>query len=277
MVVFLLIVIAQPGLAAPLAGPVPTMSISLDPPQAEAEVTQSQGDTVEFKGTVEINQPVWMTSELILKGVVGTGWPVEVDPNGTEVTGPMTIHFTTTVEIPAATSSYLTGNVIISGSLKAPALSAVVTTGSAIVTIKQYYKLRIEASDPLIELERGQSGKIEVNIYNDGNGQDTFDLSLIDMPDGIRASLGQNQAIIHQDEYETIILDVTVEEDAPDVQHIVMVKVISVGSAGEYDKTYPVYVYVRTFSDNFGAPGLSVSFVILMMVAVSLVYKKLAR
>ena len=265
------------ALAQPDAGPVPSMSLRLEPTQVEAEVTQSLAGTAELQGTIEIDQPQLLTSNLTLTCVVNTGWPVEVDPNGTKVTGPTTIHFTTTVEVPPATSALLTGNVIVTASLKAPMLTAVEASSSVIVTVSQYYKMRIEVNTPLMDLERGQSDQVELNIYNDGNGKDTFEILLLDVPYRIRASLGQNQVSVHQDEHITIVMDVTVEDDSPDVQHRLEVKAVSVGSGGEYDKTYPVFINVRTFSDNIKAPGLPVSLVILVIVAVALVHKLRAK
>ena len=164
--------------SVPEAGPLPTMNVSLEPHQVEAEVTQSEEGEAKFQGTVEIDQSQFMRGNLTLKCVMSTGWPVEVEPNRTEVKGPMTILFTTTVEVPPGTSSLLTGNVVLTASLKVPGLTAIHAEASAIVIVGQYHKLRIESSEPHTHLERGQSGQIEVNIYNDGNGQDTFEISL---------------------------------------------------------------------------------------------------
>jgi len=265
---------AMPTASVPDTGPLPTMNVSLEPPQVEAEVTQSEGGEVEFQGTVEVDQPQLLTSNLTIKCVMNTGWPVEVEPNGTEVTGPMTIHFKTTLEVPPATSSLLAGNMMLTASLKSPGLTAIHAGASAIVTVGQYHKLRIECSDPLTDLERGQNGQIEVNIYNDGNGQDTFDVSLEEIPDGIRASLGQNKVTVQQDEYETIIVDVTIEEDSPDVMHTITVRVTSTGSDGDYSRTYPVFVSVKTFSDNIKAPSVPIPIVIFTLLVATVLIRR---
>jgi hypothetical protein len=253
------------------------MSIGLEPTQAEAEVTQTEADTVGFTGTVDIDQPVWMTSELTLNCVVNTGWPGTLDPNGTDVTGPATIVFTTSVEVPAATSSLLTGNVIISGSLKAPGLSPVMASASAIVTVDQYYSLRIDSSEPMNDLERGTSGQTEINLYNHGNGQDTFKLSLSTAPAGIRLSLESDQVTVQQDEYVHVVLEITVGNDADGGQHSIVVTAASLESGGEYKEEYTVYVVVRTFGDDLGAPGFPLGMALIAILVVASRARQRAR
>ena len=269
LILFLLMtLLAVPAMAKPDAGPAPTMSISLEPTQQEAEITSRDNGTVELQGTVEIDQPRVMTSVLTLDCVANTGWPVDIDPNGTEVTGPMTIHFTTTVVIPAGTSSLLTANVIISGSLKAPGLAPVVASASAVVTVKQYFKLRISTSY-MAHVQRGESDNIEVAITNDGNGMDTVNIELLGVPDGIRVSLSTNQVTIHQNEHVTIELEVTANKDSPAGSHDMVIMATSGGSGGEYHQSETVIAYVDTPFD--GAPGLSISIVILAIIVVSVI------
>jgi len=277
ILVLLLTLFAAPALALPDAGPVPTIFISLDPLEQKAEVTMAQLGTVEFQGTVEIDQPRLMTSVLTLTCVVNTGWPVETDPNGTEVTGPMTIQFTTTVIVPPATSSLLTGNVMVTGSLKAPGLAPVLAQASAVVTVDQYYVLRIEAEEPLKDLERGESDETELNVYNDGNGQDTIKLSLMDVPEGMRIGLNSNQATIQPREFVTIVLDINVGNDSPGGMNTVIVRAVSSESGGDYYRDYPIHIKVNTMADNFKAPGLPVSFVILAILAVTIFVRKRTR
>jgi hypothetical protein len=246
------------------------MSICLEPLVAEAEVTQTEEANVEFIGTVEIDQPLLMTSDLTLDCVVNTGWPVEVDPNGTQVTGPMTIHFSTTVVIPEGTSVYLTGNVIITGSLKAPGLSPVLASASAAVTVAQYHGFRIESNDSVIDMARGENVDADIMIYNWGNGVETVALEILDMPEDVQVSLSVSQVSIYPDDYSTVRISVSARNDCDSGMHQVDIKAVSIASGGGCVDVYTLRVYVNKFSDNFQVPGVPVPAIILVVVLVAL-------
>jgi len=264
-IVVTLAILSISSYGQPDAGPVPTMSISLDQAQVEAEVTAREGAEVQVPGSVEIDQPQWETSELTLTSVVNTGWSGEIDPNGTQVRGPMTVRFTVTVEVPAGTSSLLTGNVIIRGSLKPPGLSPVVASATAVVTVKQYFVIRLSAAEPMASMERGSGEKIEVDVYNDGNGQDTVQFELIGVPEGIRVSLDTNQVTVGQGEYETIGIDVTTTRDSPAGNHQIDVQATSLESGGAYKVSFTAFARIDTPFD--GAPGPALPTVLLAVLA----------
>jgi hypothetical protein len=276
--ILVLLILLPPVQAGPSEGPVPVVSVTLDPTWQVAEVTQSQSGEVTVQGTIDIDQPQIMMSNVTIKAVMNTGWPIEVEPTTTQVTGPAIVNFQVDVVVPAATSSLIVGNLIVTVSVKAPLLTAVHATATAVVSVSQYYKLRIEASDPLVHMERGQSGEIEVSIYNDGNGQDTFEISLEDVPNGIRASLETNQITIPQDDNETVAIDVTVENDSPNEMHTITVKVVSLESGREYYKTYPVFVDVRSKGDILESPSLGIPSVLMTIILVASIFRsKLKR
>jgi hypothetical protein len=169
--------VAEEVEAAP--NPIPILSLSLFPSQLQAKVTQSQLGAVTFGGnaTVEKIQGIERVT-VTLAAVVNTGWPVVISPQTIPFINPRTERFQVTVIVPPATSSLLTGNVIISGTAKAPGLAPIPASASAVVTVSQYFKLRIEAESPLREVKPGDLTFNVVNVYNDGNGQDTFELEI---------------------------------------------------------------------------------------------------
>ncbi len=79
---------------------------------------------------------------------------------------------------------------------------------------------------------------------------------------------------MQKDEFETIILDVTLEEASPDVMHTITVRVTSSGSDGDYFKTYPVFVSVKTFSDNIKAPSVPIPIVILTLLVATVLIRR---
>ena len=264
----------DPTLARPDAGPVPTLSVSLDPAETEVEVTEAQLGTGQFQGTAEIDQPIYMTSNVSVDVVVNTGWPVVVDPDWEEVTGPDTLSFVVTVIVPPATSSLLVGNLFVRVTAKAPLLAPVQATTSAIVTVDQYCELRLEVEDPLHAIRRGESAKVEVNIYNDGNGQDTFELTLMDVPDGVRASLDTSQVTVQQDENVTFVIEVKVGDDASGGMHTILVRARSMESDELIVKDAPLFVNVETLSGDLRSNIQEITIVIVVTVAVFLVLRK---
>ncbi len=269
MAVLSMVVIPLSAEGLPDAGPVPSVSVSLEPGQAVAEVTQTEGDEVTLNGTVEIDQPLVLTSELTLETVANTGWPTEVKPNSTTVTGPATVQFNVVVEVPADTSSLLTGNVFVTISLKAPALAPIEVRASAVVTVDQFFKILLTSPEPLAHVKRGTTDRIELSIYNNGNGMDTLSLELIGAPDGIRMTLATNQVTVFNGEYATVGIEVMASEDAPKGSSTVLVRATSVTSGGEFTTQLPVYVYVDTVFNQAPWPHVPVVLMALVIAALA--------
>ena len=143
-------------------------------------------------------------------------------------------------------------------------------TASAIVTVSQYFKLRIEVEDPFIEMERGDEGETEVSIYNDGNGQDTFAIDMETIPEGIRVSLDQTQITVQQDEHGVVTLRVRAEEGAQGGMHTLVVRARSMESPELYSKTFPVQVRVETLTSDMSA-GDVITYVAIGVIAVGAV------
>ena len=263
--------------ALPDAGPVPSASLSLEPSQVEANVTQRQPGEAHLIGTLEIDQPVHLTSNVTLNSIVQTGWRSELTPNVTEVTGPGTVHFTVDVTVPAATSCFVNGQVQVRATVKAPLLAAVEATANAIVTVDQYYEVRVMPEDPFLLLKRGESGHTALEIYNEGNGNDIFTISLVNVPNGVQARLDQSTIALMPDENGTVMLDVTVEDDSPDVSHKVVVQVTSSESGGDCEKTCHVTVSVWTLSDELKAPGPPIPLVLLAFVVMAALLRRRAK
>jgi len=264
--------------ALPDAGPVPSISIHMEPSQAEAAVTQREGDDVQFTGTVEVDQPAYVRSNVTLECTVNTGWGSVIEPNMTSVTGPDIVRFTVTVTVPSATSSLLVGNVNVQTSVKAPLLAPIIASTSAVVTADQYFSARLEFEEfAFIRLGKGESDQVELVIYNDGNGQDTFVVSLEEVPPGLRASLQQSQVVVQQRESGSVVIDVTVDQDSDGGTHKIVVKVTSSESQGDYSRTEPLLVHVQTLREDLKVPGLPVPLVLVSICLVAAILRERRR
>ncbi len=247
-------------------GPTPSLTVVLEPNTREAKVTQSQADNVTFQGTATVDQSQVTTSVLTLTGVTSTGWPVSIDPAAFEVTGPSTVTFEVFVEVPPGTSSLMIGNVIVTSTLKVPLLSPISARVTVSVTVGQYYKARIEFEDPFIELERGEEGTTEGSVYNDGNGNARFRLSLVNVPDGIQATLSSSDFDVGGDDSHTFKVIVNVLEGADSDIHDVTIRAECMDSDGSVaiTKEYPIFIRVRGLKDK--VPGLGPGIVMTVIV-----------
>jgi hypothetical protein len=240
--------------AAP--NPIPILSLSLFPSQLQAKVTQSQLGAVTFGGNATVEKmPNIQRVTVTLQAVVNTGWPVVISPQTIAYVDPRTERFTVSVIVPPATSSTLTGNVIVTGSAKAAGLAPVVASASAVVTVAQYFKLRIEAEQPLREVRPGEITFNTVNVYNDGNGQDTFELEIENSRELAKAQwtvlLGSTDVSILQDEYAVIKITAQTPQKwrlyAKEI-HTITVKVTSAEGRVKnllYAKDYPIFIYMK--------------------------------
>jgi hypothetical protein len=265
--------------AAP--NPIPILSLSLFPSQLQAKVTQSQLGAVTFGGnaTVEKIQGIERVT-VTLTAVVNTGWPVVLSPQTIPYINPGTQRFQVTVIVPPSTSSLLTGNVIISGQAKAPGLSPVTAAASAVVTVSQYFKLRIEAESPLRQVKPGELTYNVVNVYNDGNGQDTFELEIENNEDLVKKQftvlLGSTDITVQQDEYQPVRVTVQTPQQwtlyKKEMNTFIMKVTSSEARAKNvlYSKTYPLYIYMK----GYYIPGFDLFLAVLAIAFIAVIFKR---
>lgn len=274
LVIMLMLPACAPDILGPPVSAAPGISaiVDLDPAQQEAEVTQSHMGEANFSGSVMVDQPAPLSSQVTISGSVTTGWPIEISPQSFQITGPTTVTFTVVVIVPPATNALLAGTMRVTASVKAPMMSPVEVETSAVVTVGQYHKVRIEADDYTLEMDRGESKDVQLTIYNDGNGPDTFSISLVDVPSGLTAVLGQIKMTIPPDEFQTLVLRVETKRGAEGGVHTLLIRVDcdQVEDDVSYRKECPIQVSVETLSDNLTRPVLVVPLVLFAGVLVAL-------
>jgi uncharacterized protein YaiE (UPF0345 family) len=248
-------------------GPAPTIAVSLDPATQEATVTQSKCDNVTFRGTAEIEQSSVTTSDLNLQAVTNTGWSTTVTPSTFTLTGTATVTFEVEVEVPSGTSSLQTGNVIVKASLKAPLFTAIEGETSSIVLVGQYYKVRIDLEDNLIEMDHGEEGTAEGLVYNDGNGNARFRLSLLNVPDGILATLSISEFDVSQEDSQPFKVKLNVLEGADNGIHEVIIRAECMDNDGGVAKIkeYPLFVRVMGLEDKLPGMGPGIVMIVLLI------------
>jgi len=268
---------SEPAGAAP--NPIPILSLSLFPSQLQAHITQAQLGAVTFGGnaTVEKIQGIERVT-VTLQAVVNTGWPVVISPQTIPFINPSTQRFQVTVIVPPSTSSLLTGNVIVTGSAKAPGLAPIVAAASAVVTVDQYFDLTIEAESPLRQVKPGELTYNVINVYNDGNGQDTFELEIENNADLVKKQftvlLGSTDITVQQEEYQPVRVTVQTPQRWTLYKKDMTVLVVKITSSEAraknelYSKTYPLYIYMKGYYIPGFDPFMAVVALAFMAVAV---------
>jgi hypothetical protein len=265
--------------AAP--NPIPVLTLGLFPTNLQAKVTQSQLGSVTFGGNATVDKIQGIERVTVtIQAVVNTGWPVVVSPQTMVFVNPRTQQFQVNVIVPPATSSLLTGNVIVSGQAKAPGLAPVVAAASGVVTVSQYFKLRIEAEQPLRQVKPGELTYNVVNVYNDGNGQDTFELEIENNEDLVKKQftvlLGSTDITVQQEEYQPVRVTVqTPQQWTVYTKEMVslVVKVTSSEARAKnllYSKTYPLFIYLK----GYYIPGFDPFLAVLALAFVAVAFRE---
>ena len=260
--------------AAP--NPIPILSLSLYPSQLQAKITQSQLGQVTFGGNATVEQMLIMESTVTLTTRVNNGWPTLISPQTLVFKGPGTQKFSVQVTVPPGTSSLVTGNLIVTGSCKAPGLSPVIASAGAVVTIGQYYKIRVESSEPSATVRSGETAKIELEIYNDGNGPVTFRLTVLDPPEDIQVELENEQFSVGEDESTIFSSRATPSPRASAGEHTIGIFVEAFNGLAEEggSTTFNITTIVTTLTSEIGYPTIAGIIVIAVIgVAVVVLWK----
>jgi hypothetical protein len=260
----------------PTAGPIPVLTLALTPTSLEAEVSRSQLGAVTFQGTATVDQMRVMHSTVTLNGIVNTGWPIVVSPQTLEFNGPGEEPFTVSVVVPPATSALMAGNVIVTGSCKAPGLAPVVSAATAVVTVSPYYLGAIISEDPEVVLTGGEKKSIEVIIRNDGNSDAQMRLYVRDKPADIQVTFSETEFHILQD--DTTLINVTVAArsgvSSGDYPLILMLETDTRDGGTEQLTSFNVTVYVPSIRARLGFTGMvTIGIVIAAAVGVTVLWK----
>jgi hypothetical protein len=123
-----------PTEAAP--NPIPLVSVSLYPTEQRAEVTNEEGDFVQFGGNLSVDQLDLLTTQVTLTGSLSSGWEFTISPDSFTFQKSGTMRFTVIVAVPAGTNSTERGDLIVTASAKIPILAPIVASASSVVTVR---------------------------------------------------------------------------------------------------------------------------------------------
>ena len=255
------------------ANPIPIVSIQLTPSQMQAHITDSQIGAVSFAGTVTVDKiPAIERLIVTLTAGVDTGWPWVISPMTMPFVNPGSRQFQVTVIVPPSTSSLIIGTVMVTGSAKVTGMAPIISTANGVVTVAQFFKLRLETESPLREVAPGDVTYNLVNVFNDGNSIDTIEVEIENIKELVDADwtvlLGSTDVSVKADEYVPVKVTIQTSQEwrlwAKEIYPIIL-KATSMEAKERnemYIKSYPVFVYMK----GFHIPGFDPFMAIIALV-----------
>ncbi len=260
--------------------PVPVLTLSLVPTQLEARVTNSQNGPVMFGGNATVEKFSGNLERVTVTLSASCIWPAIVSPSTMVFTNMQPQAFFVTVVVPPKTSALEVGQLIVSGTAKAPGMPVATATANAVITVGQYFKLSIGADTPLREVKPGDITYNTVNIYNEGNGMDSFELEVTNSKDLLKKEFNviieRTSIDIQQEEYAQIKITVQTPQGfrlwARDLV-LVTLKVSSAEARNNnllYSQEYSLSIYMR----GFNQPGFDPFLAVLAFAGIAVIVKR---
>lgn len=230
--------------------PLHSLSLTLVNDQGEAKPTKTQAYQVEISGNVTIEKPQGVERVTVsLTMECENGWETALSPQTMVFINPGSQRFQLSIETPGG-SNVTTAQFHVYGHASSLIWEDDQSVSGS-VKVLQYYKLRIEVKAPLSVPEPGESVKGKLLVFNDGNGDDTLQISVVDTPKEITDwTFGQDGQTIPPSLYGEFSYTLFMIEDLdPGLSGLmltVVFKVISLGARSiglSYEKTYPVFIY----------------------------------
>jgi hypothetical protein len=177
-----------------------------------------------------------------------------------------------TVVLPPSTSTQIIGTVMVTGSAKVTGMAPIISTANGVVTVAQFFKLRLETESPLREVSPGDVTYNLVNVFNDGNSIDTIQVEIENIKELVDQEwtvlLGSTDVSVKADEYVPVKVTVQTSQEwrlwAKEIYPIIL-KATSMEAKERnemYIKSYPVFVYMK----GFHIPGFDPFMAIIALV-----------
>jgi len=184
--------------------PMPAMTITLDPSSQEAVVSEGASGTVQFTGSLKIDKLPVERGVTSLTCSVDVGWVASCSPSALVNTDTAAHSFSVSVVVPQATPSNVIGTLRVEGRLIG---GGFVCIGSAhvLITVKPYYRVRIESSVPVINIPTGFGAFFSFTVRNEGNAIDSFEIEFSNLRELVDKhwTIGMQVAKINPGEYKT--------------------------------------------------------------------------
>jgi len=262
-------------------------STLLDPPtMREAEVGPGDTGIVNYTGNVSIQvlghiEEVERIDVSLNVSTYGSGWPCNISPSHISIDPRIQekIPFEVTVYVPPGTP-YTTSERVIVTALVEPFPEGEVNVSSfkGTVTVSQYHQFSVKVSEPYFDL-RGRRQSYIINISNEGNGHDTFEIEITNFIglnyDGWVISLTDSRSNVDYNESGEINISITPPTSIPDGTYEIYVRVGSEQARTlkglDISENYTIFVEVdRTKSSKESSSSLTLLAIIIAILVIAL-------
>lgn len=161
-------------------------TIELDHPVQTAHVGPGENGTVNFTGTVtaEATGPGDNVQSIQITLDAASQWPTTISPTSLTIQASqqgVPVPFEVTVRVPNFTSAAISGEVIVSGSVRtlpgAP-ITYSIPEARGIINIAPYAMLSVQCNDPSQEARPGDTVVFHLDLQNNGNYYDNVSMEL---------------------------------------------------------------------------------------------------
>ena len=175
--------VGMAGLMDAALNPVPVLTLSINPIQCQAIVNDTQDGPVVFWGNATVEKLPVLTITVTLSA--SCPWPALIAPSTMTFKDSRSQQFVVNVVVPSKTSSLDVGQLLISGTAKAPGIASQAASASAVVTVRQYCGLEASVQGgPFEGIHAGSTVAGRLVVNNTGNGLDSVTIDLLD-PNGL--------------------------------------------------------------------------------------------
>lgn len=189
-------VVSFPGPVQAAAGP--TLALNLDTSMQTATVSSKAVGTVMFRGTVSLDPVPQNVTSIKLSASIDKGWQASCNPATILISSPTAQPFSVTVTVPAGTSSEVVGTLNVSAVGRSNETDVRAYT-QAIVSVAPYSGVKMECGQDSRQMKPGTEINFSVQVRNDGNGLDSYDLAIVDPPqpgsDHLKVTLGSTTLV----------------------------------------------------------------------------------
>jgi len=155
----------------------PQVTLSLSPPTGEANVSHTEYGIVDFDGTVRLDRPPVSRVVVTLNASMITGWGCSCAPALLAFSSNAPQNFVVTVFVPPGTLASIVGDLWVFADATGTGFSSS-NSANATVTVQPYYQLTVRCESPTLNITAGGKDRFKVDIQNQGNDNDSFDIKI---------------------------------------------------------------------------------------------------
>ena len=254
----------------------PGFNLALDSAVVEAAITESAPGEVNLTGNITVADLYGQTLRIVLTSSTDIGWVTSVTSTvNASVDGRYPI--TASVRVPRGTSASQPGKLTVSASARALG-DQLGGSVEALVTVRPYFRLTLDAVQPSIEITPGSSCTFTIRLTNAGNANDSYKLEVRNLNDLVAdremATLSRlTLDRVRPGEYASFDVVFRSAEDwtlSKDESTTIIIRATSEG-ATQYKQTvslsFPVYVHEKgSFPAWYNWTTIGVTIVILAVV-----------